>query len=338
MPLMPDWAVSLADHLNLRLPNSADSLGLRGGALSGPAFEETLGLFLQWRQAHQLNRTFMSFGMPQVGESSASNMPVPQWLTNNELRAQSVMEALHENLYANFGAQAVDEKKAKEAYGKLTEELGGKTVTKMCATTNYDPSLEVGLEQLGYKVHDGFSVVYPRATPRFDATDLGSWDRIRAETIPLFHLHGAVGWYRDDGGEITQHPPDQRYNPTLGAPVILPPDPKKDPLNDATVASVWREFTLALKGATHVLVLGHSLHDPALVQALTSVAESTHILVAGTEPTTEDISTAVAVRMEFGPEMGSIPWARDWLAHGNSAVDAFPPATSERASDMVIGL
>jgi hypothetical protein len=47
------------------------------------------------------------------------------------------------------------------------------------------------------------------------------------DTVPVLHLHGAVGWYRTRRG-IEIHPADQPYNPALGQPALLMPDPGKD--------------------------------------------------------------------------------------------------------------
>lgn len=46
------------------------------------------------------------------------------------------------------------------------------------------------------------------------------------------------------------------------------PDLEKDYSTDSTVSALWREFDLLLSRARRVVVLGHSLHDTALVSAL----------------------------------------------------------------------
>jgi hypothetical protein len=94
------------------------------------------------------------------------------------------------------------------------------------------------------------------------------WDGNHSGKAPVIHLHGAVGWYRQEDGDVFEHHQDQAYNETLGVPLVLYPDPAKDPTSDAVVDALWREFDKALDGATHVLILGHSLHDPALVERL----------------------------------------------------------------------
>ncbi len=92
-------------------------------------------------------------------------------------------------------------------------------------------------------------------------------------TIPHLHLHGAVGWYVEDGRIVVEagdRPFDDRR-----IPAVLYPDPDKDP-NDATgwgAHAVWEVLRGALSDATHVLVLGHSLNDRPLVEALAECAE-----------------------------------------------------------------
>ena len=92
-----------------------------------------------------------------------------------------------------------------------------------------------------------------------------------------------MGWYERDG-EVLRHGADETYNRTLGTPVILYPDPEKDPTRDAAAQALWHEFGRALEGATHVLVLGHSLNDPALVHALSRIEPTIHLGIGVFEP------------------------------------------------------
>ena len=46
------------------------------------------------------------------------------------------------------------------------------------------------------------------------------------------------------------------------------PDPRKEPGDDGIIGQMWTEFHEALRLARRVLVLGHSLHDAPLVEAL----------------------------------------------------------------------
>jgi hypothetical protein len=121
----------------------------------------------------------------------------------------------------------------------------------------------------------------------------------------VIHLHGAVGWYEQER-LVGDHYADQPYNPSLGTPVVLYPDPEKDPTNDAIVSQLWAEFSTALEVADSILVIGHSLHDPALIRALRRVAPSKPVVVSylGAEDG-ESVEAAIPgarpVEIDFGP-------------------------------------
>ena len=103
------------------------------------------------------------------------------------------------------------------------------------------------------------------------------------------------------GKRLTEQP----YNPTLGTPVFLPPDPLKDPSNDANVAGIWSEFETALASATHILILGHSLNDEPLIRAIESVGPQADVAVATLGPDRKEISDALpkakVIEIRFGP-------------------------------------
>lgn len=135
---------------------------------------------------------------------------------------------------------------------------------------------------------------------------------------PVLHLHGAVGWYASDG-TVRDHFADQPFHASLGTPVVLYPDPDKDPTSTAVVAELWTEFPAALAWADHVLVLGHSLHDPALIRALVEVArakKATDSLFkvavsyygddvdeASVNQITAALPFAIPMYVDFGPEL-----------------------------------
>lgn len=76
-------------------------------------------------------------------------------------------------------------------------------------TTNYDPLIEVALEELGIPFNDGFA---GRMSPRFDSS---SFSRLMCEqslfmeytsqvtTANVLKLHGSLTWRRNDDGAIT---------------------------------------------------------------------------------------------------------------------------------------
>ena len=210
------------------------------------------------------------------------------------------METVNATLYEQFGQGRVDDDAAMTAYGALLKRLD---VTELIvATTNYDRSGEAALHGLGYEVDSGFRAA-PGRTPILEPVGLVEE---RGDKTPLLHLHGAVGWYEKDG-RVEDHYGDQPYNPSLGTPVVLYPDPEKDPTNDAIVSQLWQEFEHALKWADRVLLLGHSLHDPALLRVLKPIAKSKRIGVTfyddlGRAHVRAVFPGAFPIRFDFGPE------------------------------------
>ena len=319
---MMEWATFLYNELETVQRNLAQAIGLTPNP-KGTEFEEALGLFLQWMLALPLNTKFAKVGTDLTG----MRPEITNWLAETERNSARVNKELWKSLYRHFKADKIDRSKAQKAWARLDETLGGATVPKKVATTNYDLSAEIAFNAINYAVTDGFRDVAWQ-TPTFDPEGLGHWEGTLS-SVAVLHLHGAVGWYRRDG-TVSRQGFDQDYNETLGAPVILPPDPKKDPLNDATVAGIWREFQSALASATHVLVLGHSLHDPALAEQLRDASRrGLHVLIAGVKPSNEEVPDALTVELEFGPDMTPPPWGQQWLETGtlSSTLPPGNPAT-----------
>src|SRR5262249_45078168 len=86
--------------------------------------------------------------------------------------------------------------------------------------------------------------------------------------VPVLHLHGGVGWYLTDKNTVEFQGADQEFNSTLGKPGLLLPDPNKDPRALFGVNELWREFIDAIESSTHILIIGHSLHDRYLVEQI----------------------------------------------------------------------
>ncbi len=90
--------------------------------------------------------------------------------------------------------------------------------------------------------------------------------------VPLLHLHGRVGWLVRPGSGPGSGPyaVDNLANWTdsFGVPLVMLPDPRKELGNDGVIGQMWTDFHEALQRARRVLVLGHSLHDAPLVEAL----------------------------------------------------------------------
>jgi hypothetical protein len=294
MPLMPDWSDALCGALDAAEPNLAQACHLTRGA-SGPDFEENLGLLLRWQQVRHLEERFAGLGGPQAGSVFGPQKDARQ---NTARRMGMVVEALNRTLYDQFGQRRIDDEKARLAYSALLHQLGEPEL--VVATTNYDRSVEAAFAK--DLVRTGF-VSQPGRTPILQPVGMTSDP---GSTRVVIHLHGAVGWYERDG-QVEDHYADQPYNPTLGTPVVLYPDPEKDPTSDAIVNQLWIEFRAALDWADQVLVVGHSLHDPALVRELQVAARTTRIAVSyfsdsGRERVGTIFPEATPIAIDFGPE------------------------------------
>jgi hypothetical protein len=312
LPLMSDWATRLGNELNSDLPGSAAVLGL-DQPLDGEQFEENLGSFLHWEESLPLVERYLPFGGPTIGSWTDVSKA---WLDNNKNRSQVVLNVLRRNLYDNFSEKRIDGEKARSAYGSLNMLLGGDKAAKKCATTNYDPSIRIAFGAIGYAVPDGFVRATQWSTAYFEPTGLGNWHDGSLSEVPVLHLHGAVGWYREADGRVAQHAADQPYNPSLGSPVFLPPDPSKDPSNDAAVAMLWAELEAAINGSTHVLVLGHSLHDRALVAVLGNRPKGVNLLVAtkGVKQIATLPKGSETLELDFGPASALPNALMEWAA------------------------
>ena len=222
------------------------------------------------------------------------------------------MEVINSTLYEQFGQLQIDYDLAAAAYSQILAETN--ECRLIVATTNYDRAAESALYMAGRTTNTGFAGK-PHMTPALDPS--GMLDDLTAE-IPVIHLHGAVGWYEAEG-VVSDHYGDRPYNPTLGTPVVLYPDPDKDPTSDALVQQLWDQFDKAIEIADLILVIGHSLHDPALVEALHSaVADGTRVVVSylgdeSGEQIDRQLPDARVVQMQFGPTIESSTSIRDLI-------------------------
>lgn len=266
LPLMADWSDALVSALNRSEPTLADTIGLRAG-LSGEEFEETLGAFLRWTQTFDTIERFLRVG--RVGPDTPISSEVHTWLAGAAKCSARIVRVINSSLWQEFGLNRVDDTKATDTYRQLFEALdalpGGSTQL-FNATTNYDRLGEVALSDIGFTADLGARGKTGR-TKRLDVEAIDAWGD--PSTVPHLHLHGAVGWYRQPEGGITVHPADEEYDSSR-TPAVLYPDPDKDPLGDVEVGvhTLWQKLSEALDKATHVLVLGHSLHDRPLLDTL----------------------------------------------------------------------
>jgi hypothetical protein len=266
--------------------------------MSGPEFEANLGLLLRWEETRYLEARFQMLGGVHAGSYQNDVIKIRERIDG---RMALIMETLKKTLFHDFGRRQIDDTKAKSAYGELIEILGQPEL--VVATTNYDGSGEAGLAALGFRVDRGFRGLTGE-TPTLQPTGMVEG---REQEVPFIHIHGAVGWYEKDG-TVRDHNSDLDFIPGLGTPVVLYPDPEKDPTRDALVDSLWTEFEAALDQVDAVLVIGHSLHDPALQRALESTAKDKPVVVTylradDRNEIRERFPTGAFVPMTFGPEI-----------------------------------
>jgi len=295
LPLMGDWADALCTALDTADHGLSAACHLAPG-MSGPEFEKSLGQLMRWQEVRHLEERFEALGVnPRTSEA----YPIQQARERTTTRLNTLARLLNVTLFEQFGQRRIDVDAAAQAYNSLLERLGADPWA--AATTNYDRSLEAALRQIGHAVSTGFR----------DTADLTPWldpGGMMAQandTIPVLHLHGAVGWY-SEGGVVYDHRGDRPFNPTLGLPVVLYPDPGKDPTATATVSALWREFEYALNEADAIFVLGHSLHDPPLVRALRVATSWAPVAISYWADGEADrihstVPDAVPIHVDFGP-------------------------------------
>lgn len=297
LPLMPDWANALCTALDANETGLAGACGLTTG-MDGEAFEEAIGALLEWQRIRPLDKRFTGLGGEHAG---AEHQQVTAARDRGDERLQRIMSVINHTLYEQFGQERVNDERAEAAYGNLLKHFDVRQL--IVATTNYDRAGEAALRLLGRNPDTGFPGSLDR-TPTLDVR--GLIKRGSEDMTPYLHLHGSVGWY-ERGGTVYDDRGDQPFNPTHGTPVVLYPDPAKDPTNSAVVSDLWREFDIALSMADHVLVVGHSLHDPALVRAINEAEPRklavTHYFDNEAKRIKKQLPKAIPMKMDFDPDL-----------------------------------
>ena len=315
LPLMSEWSELLCEELDGREQGLAQAVGLRA-QMDSVEFERALGSLTTYARSRELAPRY--FGLTGTKPNSVPSN-VKQAYDKETKRIKDAIEGLRTSLYAEFSTGRIDEAKAAGAYESLLRRLDNPQWL-VIATTNYDPAAELALDTLGRPADTGFRRP-PARTP--ELSPAGLIDRaLDSEAIPVLHLHGAVGWY-EEGGRVLEYSPDQTYNPTHGTPAVLYPDPDKDPTQDAAVQALWVEFGKALETADQILVLGHSLNDPVLIEALAQYARRNRLAVALDFPhdhaeaesaVHEKLPGAAVVEMHMGPQVTIGPRFGEWRA------------------------
>lgn len=316
---MADWAGDIVERLDREQPwGLAGLLGLERHT-DGEAFESRLGMFLAWERSlptvaelSNLGEEDASGGRPKVFQA---------WLNRAKLNASTVNKVVFDSLFANFAQSRVAAHGAAQAYGTLLDllRLPRRDIALTVATTNYDFAIEEAMSVLGMAPEWGeqAKTSFTGATPPVtienltQATELGR--------TPILHLHGRVGWYMKDDGQMVSVGADGVYNKDFGAPGLLLPEPQKRYDEYVPFRLMWDEFRKAIERASRILVLGHSLNDVGLRDALRPVAGSrlrVTICVAGgagTGPYEQeksritgllpDLPPGALIPLRFGPQL-----------------------------------
>jgi hypothetical protein len=301
LPLMPGWSEVVRQALDQQDVGLARLVGITPGQ-SGPDFERAIGDFLAWLRVLELNIRYLPVGL----QAGAPLNALAGWDDMARGRAGIFVKTLNRTLYEQFGGQRLSDYAAANAYGNLLDALQLRAdSTLTVATTNYDPAVESGLQELNRRPDVG-AVPAPGRTTILDPTHL--MQRCEAgRAVAVLHLHGKVGWYTQPDGTVRIDDDRGTFNEHSGTPTVLMPDPEKDPLAEPAIRVLWEQFDLALGQATHVIVLGHSLHDPVLVEHLRRRPVATALCVhpeAGDDETAfmvQELPHADTAVVDFGP-------------------------------------
>jgi len=263
---MGEWADLLVKSLMDTGIDFRVVTGLRPN-MSGPEFEEALGRFLRNVEAFKQIKEFvpLTYRFTQR-PARVSDAQMNDWYGNATAQLDGIIDAIRGSVVDNFNYSKVAAEAAADAYGKLIELLHVSPRDGVVyATTNYDPLGELALSVLG--AHPDTGDAADMKGIQRGPVDVANLLRGLPRYAPVLHLHGKVGWYRQENGlvetrEITRH------DPLHGVPVIMLPDPQKTYADNDVLALLWSQFEQALQRASKTLVVGHSLNDKLLVKTL----------------------------------------------------------------------
>lgn len=268
LPMMAEWCSQLVQKVGRSAGQSLELTGLSPD-MGGEQFERTLGDFLRRVDA------FKQTGPLVEPSANLSSVPaevklvgvLANWHSVTLGALAEITQKIHESLFEEFSSEQVNSDASTRAYGQLLSALGVDQRSRLVyATTNYDPLGEMALKGLGRRPDDGqlARIGGSRSDEALDVSDL--LDGLPRYT-PVLHLHGRVGWYRRENGYIYATD-TSKHDSGFGTPIIMLPDPNKVYDGDDVISTLWQTFVTALDRAKRVFVLGHSLNDAALVEAL----------------------------------------------------------------------
>lgn len=289
-PLMVDWSSALIKKI-VNAP-SQNSMAMRQmlpltDEMDGPSFERALGTFIRQSQAFQVIEPLLKPSLSLINLQQQLRMQLQSrmsaledWHHWTTAAIGELLELLNETLFEQFHI-GINEQAAEQAYGWLFQQLQVAPGSPIVyATTNYDIVGETALGRLGYLTDWGrppqLSNPSPNSPLRVERLLHGL-----PRYVPVLHLHGRIGWYLRQDGSVQDYIV-QTHNKEWGTPVVMWPDDQKDETSYAAtrvIDELWSQLREAFGRARKVVVLGHSLHDPFLTQALREHVPPTRLLV-----------------------------------------------------------
>lgn len=279
---MGAWCESLVRKLASAGPGYREATRLSTD-LSPEEFERVLGEFLHQVQAWEEIRPLVPFTMGlQPGQANdgalGADGVLPGWHATTKFHLDKIVDLIRASLYELFAGSNIKLQEAAKAYSNLLTLLGITPASRLVyATTNYDTIGESALSQLGFRPDWGeLPAIESYSEHQLDVTHLV--DAVPRST-PVLHLHGRVGWYRRQTGEVYASYA-KKHEAGYGVPIVMLPDLKKIYADDLLINNLWSEFDTALSRAKRVFVLGHSLHDVPLADAIGRNVDPARVMVA----------------------------------------------------------
>lgn len=273
LPLMGDWSDSVLRKVG-NIPGGREFVGL-DPALQGIEFERRLGRFLRLAQMFPDIEAILDASIQQPIPGISGPQPLRNWHRQTTSYLEQCLAAIHGSLYESFGWERTLPQAAVQPYRNLFQALRvAPPQSLVYTTTNYDRIGEAVLDRLGWRIDCGERTTF--SGPGTGGQQTIDVDRLTdglSRYTPVLHLHGAVGWYRrqTDGSLLVAG--GTMYQADFGVPIVMLPDPEKDYEAEPIIQTLWSQFGEALQRAKRVLVLGHSLSDPGLVEALRTHVE-----------------------------------------------------------------
>jgi hypothetical protein len=274
IPMMREWCRSLTFALR-DVPNLLDLVGLND-QMGGEDFERALGEFLRRAAAFEhiaplldpIAKVRADWTVPARVDPTGKQEPSwPVWHANANITVHDTIERIRASLFQSFGPQQFALDHAADAFSTLLDALGiGSDSKWVWATTNYDVVPDYAVAH-----HGGIPDHGALRPPKGGQIELRVANLLDGAPryVPILHLHGRVGWFRHTAidADIEIDPSSITKTPQQHVPIVELPALGKT--YDNTVTSLlWAQFREAVRRAQLVFVLGHSLNDNSLVEAL----------------------------------------------------------------------